>query len=267
MARTRSPNYPALSLPKAVARIREVYACQHLTPESREVVVKHMGYNSVNGRSSKSLSALIKYGLLDEEDGGFRVSDRALDIIEPESEQSKADALRAAAYSPKILADLFERYDQKPTEASLSAYLVRSGFIPSAVDALAKSFEETYDLLDGLEGDSESSSSEDNSLTPDFRNPFTAPLFDKMKPGANKPTPKAPASSGPQEIEMNCTKPVFDFESVQIVTKIDNQADLTALMGRLEAIKALLPNISPKQVAEESSVAAASAHAAAALDE
>ena len=40
---------------------------------------------------------------------------------------------------------------------------------------------------------------------------------------------------------MNCTRPIFDFESVQIVTKIDNQEDLSELVTRLEAIKGMLP--------------------------
>ena len=41
---------------------------------------------------------------------------------------------------------------------------------------------------------------------------------------------------------VNSTKPIFDFESVSISTKIDNQEDLAELLNRLEQIKSMLPH-------------------------
>ena len=99
MARIRSPNYPALSLPDAIERVRDVHKLQQTTPEPRAVVIRHMGYNSVNGRALKALSALLKYGLLEEAGkDGLRVSGRALSILfpDPAAPEAKAAAIAAA---------------------------------------------------------------------------------------------------------------------------------------------------------------------------
>ena len=66
MSRVRSPGYPALSLSSAVDLIRKVHSVQQATPEPRDVVIKHMGYSGVSGRSLKAISALIKYGFLEK---------------------------------------------------------------------------------------------------------------------------------------------------------------------------------------------------------
>lgn len=39
----------------------------------------------------------------------------------------------------------------------------------------------------------------------------------------------------------NITKPVYDFDTVQVRTAIDNQADLQVLIGRLQDLLQFLP--------------------------
>ena len=104
MARVRSPNYPALSLGDAVKRTGDVYAKQQMTPEPREVVIKHLGYSSVNGRALKTLSALIKYGLLEEAGKGLRVSGLAKKILfpDPSNPTEKADAIAVSIVTPAL---------------------------------------------------------------------------------------------------------------------------------------------------------------------
>lgn len=57
-------------------------------------------------------------------------------------------------------------------------------------------------------------------------------------------TTARPQSANPQPIPgaANSTKPLFDFESVSINTRIDNQEDLAELLKRLEQIKSMLPH-------------------------
>ena len=62
----RSPNYPACSLQKALDYARKVYSQNHLHTAPRDVVAKAMGYGTLNGGSLTAISALKKYGLLDE---------------------------------------------------------------------------------------------------------------------------------------------------------------------------------------------------------
>ena len=63
----RSPNYPALSLQKALDFARKLYAVNHLHKASAEVVSKALGYTGLNGSSLTAIAALKKYGLIEEE--------------------------------------------------------------------------------------------------------------------------------------------------------------------------------------------------------
>ena len=69
----RSPNYPAISLPKAVEQARKVYAANHLHKASPEVVAKAIGYSSLNGGSLTAISALKKYGLIEDDNKELRI--------------------------------------------------------------------------------------------------------------------------------------------------------------------------------------------------
>lgn len=236
MARVRSPNYPALSLPDAITRIRDVYKAQQTTPEPRDVVIKHMGYTSANGRALKSLSALIKYGFLDASGvQGLKVSDRAIAILfpDPDSPATKADALLAAAREPKLFQEIFDRWEGRPSEDSLKAFLIRNGFNANSVDTVAQAFYATFDLVSGIsdsydsEDDEDDISEEEELVTPEQDSAVGQPKGKKTKIVT---------------LHDNSTKPVFDFETVAISTKIDNQEDLQELIERLEQIKGMLPN-------------------------
>src|SRR5258708_7551011 len=126
MARIRSPNYPAISLPDALKRIGQVFARERLHKAPREVVVKGMGYGGINGASLTALSAALKYGLLVKEGEDYRVSDRAVAILHPHTPQEKSEALKQAAFSPKLFAELAEHFKgDVPSDDNLRAYLVR----------------------------------------------------------------------------------------------------------------------------------------------
>src|SRR5437879_5540185 len=109
MARVRSPNYPAISLPDAVQRIGQVFVKerQHLAP--REVIVKGMGYGGVHGASLSAFSAALKYGLVEREGKDFRVSQCAVAILHPHTPIEKADAIREASLAPPLFAELVQQ--------------------------------------------------------------------------------------------------------------------------------------------------------------
>jgi hypothetical protein len=240
MARKRSPNYPALSLPEAIERIKDVHKEQQTTAEPREVVLQHMGYAGVSGRSLKSISALIKYGLLEDAGGNeLRVSRRALAILfpDPEDPTAKQQALLDAAHNPSLFAAIFDKWKTtRPSEASLKSFLAHKEFNTNSVEQVARAFYETFDLVNDLLGSYDSSG----------RKPADDD-DDEEEEDAMEQTPHQPAkvdtggakTSIPSSV--NSTKPVFDFETVQINTRIDNQEDLAELVSRLEQIKSMLP--------------------------
>src|SRR5271155_5888309 len=108
--RVRSPNYPSLSLPEALEKVKLVYERQHTYGAPREVVVKSMGYNGINGASATAISALHKYGLLEGRGEEVRVSDRAMRYLNPMSDEERAEAIRDAAFEPTLFRELSEKF-------------------------------------------------------------------------------------------------------------------------------------------------------------
>ena len=167
MPRIRSPNYPAVGLQEAIGLAQKLYESQHQTPEDREIIAQHLGYGGLNGISLKLLSALIKYGLLEKAgEGRLRVTDLAINIIFPESED-RSQSIRAAAFAPVLFSDIRERWpEHPPTDESLRGYLVRRQFSQSAIDGVMKSYRETIDLVtrESSGYDSSGTSSEDHEM-------------------------------------------------------------------------------------------------------
>lgn len=244
MARVRSPNYPALGLPAAVDMVRKVHSLQQNTTEPRNVVLKHMGYSGVNGRALKSISALIKYGFLKKEGKeGLRVSDRAVAILypDPDNPNLKEQELFAASREPDLFADIFDRWSHRPSEDSLRAFLIQKGYNLNSVEAVARAFYETYDLVSDFDAlydsDAELENEEDDdALVSEKKSQQKHAKSDDAKTVA---TDTRGASM--KALPINLTKPIFDFETVEIATKIDNQEDLSKLISRLEQIKSMLP--------------------------
>ena len=86
MARVRSPNYPQFGLDEAIKRIGPVFEKERQHPMPKEVLAKHLGYGGVNGASLGAISAMLKYGLVDQEGESYRVTDRALAILHPHND-------------------------------------------------------------------------------------------------------------------------------------------------------------------------------------
>jgi hypothetical protein len=147
--RIRSPNYPAISLPDAIARVTTLYRAIHTHAAPREVVAKGMGYNTLNGASATAISALHKYGLLERSDDDIKISERAFSILHPHTPQEKAEAIRAAAAEPALFAELAERFPgAMPNEDLLRNYLLRKGFAPAATTAVIAAYRDTSEMVD-----------------------------------------------------------------------------------------------------------------------
>lgn len=151
MARVRSPNFPVISLPEAIERIERIYAKEQTIPAAKETIAEHLGYSGMNGASLKVVSALGKYGLLEEtSDKNFRVSQLALAIMHPASDMEKADALREAASGPALFQKLNAQFEgRRPSDTNLRSWLLRNGFATSAVDSVISAYSATMDLIGG----------------------------------------------------------------------------------------------------------------------
>lgn len=152
MAKARSPNYPAISLPEAIERIRKVYDKEHTHKAPSDVIAKALGYAGINGKSLGILSALKKYGLLEEIGKELKVSqDGLLILVDPTHSLERAAAIRRAAFAPVLFEEIKKNYGESvPSDENLRSFLLKKGFLQSAVDAPIRAYRETIGLVNSL---------------------------------------------------------------------------------------------------------------------
>lgn len=147
--KTRSPNYPSISLEDAIQRLRVIYEKQQRYPATREVFAQLLGYSGLNGASAAVVSSLSKYGLIEGHGESLRVSEMGQDLIlhrRGDAEYTKA--VREAAHSPAFFQELREQFPTGlPHDHSLRATLIKRGFNPRAIDAAVRTYRETVDFL------------------------------------------------------------------------------------------------------------------------
>jgi hypothetical protein len=151
MAKSRSPEYPAIGLQEAIEKVRSAYSkglYQSLV--SKKALAEAMGYKSLSGASLPVLSAVAKYGLIEGRGENTRISDLAVSIIAHEpGTPERAKAIREAAGRPELFAQLDERSNGgKTTDAAIRSYLLTRRFIPPAADAVIRSYRETKELVE-----------------------------------------------------------------------------------------------------------------------
>jgi hypothetical protein len=144
----RSPNYPAFGLAEAIEKLRLIYKQEKRAVTTGEVVMTQMGHKP-DGRGYRALSALKQYGLLEEIDGKYRVSDRGFTVLHvPEGSPEKAEALKQAALGPALFRELVKNYgDELPSDVTLKSYLLlEKHFNPIWVDQFIRIFRGTFEL-------------------------------------------------------------------------------------------------------------------------
>lgn len=142
MSRSRSPNYPSISLGTAIEAIKEVYAKEKRAHFPRTSLAGHLGYTSINGRSLARIGAIRAYGLIEGREDDLAVSQTAIAILEaPEGSPDRAEAYRTAFLSPTIFKRIHDKYgDETPSQETLRWWLTQQGYVGDASDKTLKSY-------------------------------------------------------------------------------------------------------------------------------
>jgi len=220
--RVRSPRYPSISLREAESFAKKIFLKDGMNAVDRESAVQHMGYSSLNGASATVLASLKQYGLVtDSGKGMLRLSEAALDLLEPESEMGRLNALRTAAFSPDLFASLRERFpDTVPSDSNLRAHLLRQGFTSAAVKSVVPSYLETCEYLttsNVIEGN------DSNGKTD-----LDSPLADNQEDRATVEAPLTAVSQRLTQIPISSggRRMIFDTEEGEVVfTYPDNLSE------------------------------------------
>lgn len=147
--RTRSPNYPRISLRDAIERVEKLYKKERTHTTTREAIAEGLGYTSLNGSSMGTISTLRQYGLLVEETDGIRVSQAAVALVMlPESDPERMQALREAAFAPRLFSEFHEEYGGTlPSDVSLRYALIKKGFSEKAANDAIRAYRDTLELV------------------------------------------------------------------------------------------------------------------------
>jgi hypothetical protein len=142
----RSPSFPFIGLMEAVARARGFYDAEKAHSVRPEVALAHWGYGPNSSGGRQTLAALRAYGLLQDDQGMVRLSDRALRLLRDAGDSpERAELLRQAALAPPLHARMWERYGADlPLDKSLRPWLVLElRFNEGSVEDFLRSYKET----------------------------------------------------------------------------------------------------------------------------
>ncbi|MCL4671837.1 MAG: hypothetical protein KJZ64_02645 [Sphingomonadaceae bacterium] len=153
-ARSRSPNYPSVSLGDAIEMIRKVYQAEKRAKFPRETLASHLGYSSLNGRALSKIGAIRAYGLIDGREDALSVSRTALAILEaPKDSADYVDALHEAFNAPNLYQSILEEYgEDTPSEQTLRWWLTQQGYVGDAADKALSAFLAGQELVNSAGG-------------------------------------------------------------------------------------------------------------------
>ena len=147
----RSPSYPDLDLREAIEKVQVVWDRESRNLAPVTTIQEHWGYRANTGPALRAVAALKKFGLLEDQGRGATRQARLTDLAESilldkrESSTERDAAIRNAALTPPIHADLWEQYQGNlPSDATLQFVLTKDRkFSPGGAEALIKEFRAT----------------------------------------------------------------------------------------------------------------------------
>lgn len=233
---TRSPNYPQISFPDAVERIRRIYQKEHTHVTKDETFAKDLGYSGLNGASAGIVSALRKYGLLEGVKDNSKVSNDAVAIIElPSDEPQRVQAIRRSAFRPALFSEFFEKYGNRlPSDSNLRYTLLQKKFHPRTADELIRSYRETLEFVE--------------SEAPDYNEMETEAISDQEESPVQTLPQQTKGASQPLTFAYAGANSLSSFLPSQLPTEEKPMKKLTFLT--LEADEAVL--LLPSNITQES---------------
>lgn len=152
----RGISYPFIDLEQAIGQARRFYAEERKSSVPVASAFKHFGYSESSSGGRQTISALLQFGLLEDEgrkeSRNVKLTNRALTILLAASDSAeRADALRESARMPKIYAELLAKYGEElPSDSTLNYYLRKDkDFNPKTVDAFIKDFRKSLAFAGG----------------------------------------------------------------------------------------------------------------------
>lgn len=145
MSKQRSPNYPGIGLPDAVTALQAIWGKEKRTAVVPDTVAVALGYKALCGPARVKLSALKKYGLLQERAGKLCVSELGMRVLHGQA-GDRLVALREAAQQVELFRLLAETHADASRDALKSYLLLEEDFSPDGAEKFIEAFLATKEL-------------------------------------------------------------------------------------------------------------------------
>lgn len=127
----RSPNYPVIPIDEAISKVRLIYAEDRRALADFNAILAHMKYKvreKKGGRSARVVATLKQYGLLDDQNGQYRVSEDAVRIIDLPADSPEREAIiQRVALRPPMINKVLKHYKGEiPSDTTLKSHLIIS---------------------------------------------------------------------------------------------------------------------------------------------
>jgi hypothetical protein len=125
--RHRSPAWPFIPLAKAVDRAGEFYRSHRDRSAKQRAANVAWSMKPTSGAGPQTIAALKHYGLMESGSEGVKLTDLGLRIVRDTREISpeREAALREAALSPAIFAEIWQKWGRSLKDADVEYYLVQ----------------------------------------------------------------------------------------------------------------------------------------------
>lgn len=163
LPKTRSPSYPAFSLPEAIGKLPALYAAMKRHEVAPETAISAMGLSHKGSTGKLALAAMRSFGLI-EGRGAVKLSRRGLDLgvdYKP-TDASWKQAAKDAALTPDMHKLLWDKYGSDlPIDDELRRFLVREhGFNDNVVGQFVADYKKTIEFS-GLANEDKTEKNED----------------------------------------------------------------------------------------------------------
>lgn len=146
----RGVSYPFIGLKDSIEKARAFHKEERKSSAPVASAIKHFGYAEKSGSGRQTLSALLQFGLLEDEgqndDRQVKLTDRALIILLdlPES-PARVKALQECVRLPKLYATLLSKYaEDLPSDHTIGFFLQKEyDFNPKTLQAFIGDFRDS----------------------------------------------------------------------------------------------------------------------------
>lgn len=249
----RSPNFPFISLKRAVERTEALYASHKKEAARLVAVAPTWGYGVKSSGLLQTVAALKQFGLLEDSGSGderkVQVSDLGRRIIIDARPGAREDAIKEAARRPRLISEYVGKWvPDRPSDLHCVSELeLDRGFTADAARAFLRVFDETIAYA-RLDDEALNSPEMISQVLRGDEDPPVSAFQSRRGVDDDYPLPASHASRGSRPLS-DRLKVAMDGRSLAVTATLESEAEVDQLITMLTATKTLLPQADSHSVA------------------